>query len=72
MNGEKRNAYRLLMSKPQERDHWEDQDVCGWIILRRDRRVVWTGMMWLRIETSGRLLCKRYSTVEFHEILESS
>jgi hypothetical protein len=28
--GEKRNAYRILV----ERDHWEDQDVGGWTILK--------------------------------------
>jgi hypothetical protein len=26
--GEKRNAYRILMGKP-ERDHWGDQDIGG-------------------------------------------
>jgi hypothetical protein len=31
--GEKRNAYRLLVGKPEGRDHQEDQDVGGWIIL---------------------------------------
>jgi hypothetical protein len=31
---EKRNAYRLLVGKPGERDHWEDQDIGGWITLR--------------------------------------
>jgi hypothetical protein len=31
--GEKRNAYRILVGKPEgERDHWEDQDVGGWTI----------------------------------------
>jgi hypothetical protein len=32
--GEKRNTYRLLMGKREERDHYKDQDVGGWIILR--------------------------------------
>jgi hypothetical protein len=27
--GEKRNAYRILMGKPEEKDNWEDQDVGG-------------------------------------------
>jgi hypothetical protein len=31
---EKRNAYRILVGKPKERDHWEDQDVGGWTILQ--------------------------------------
>jgi hypothetical protein len=32
--GEKRNAYRILVRKPEERDHWEDKDVGGWTILK--------------------------------------
>jgi hypothetical protein len=33
--GEKRNAYRILVGKPEgKRDHWEDQDVDGWTILK--------------------------------------
>jgi hypothetical protein len=33
-NGEKKNAYRLLVGKPERKNHWEDQNVGGWIILR--------------------------------------
>jgi hypothetical protein len=33
MNGAKRNACRIFVGKP-EGDHWEDQDVGGWIILK--------------------------------------
>jgi hypothetical protein len=44
----------------KERDHYEDQGVGGWIILKRilERQdgVVWTGLIWLRIGTSGGLL----------------
>jgi hypothetical protein len=32
--GERRNAYRILVGKPEERDHLEDQDVDGWTILK--------------------------------------
>jgi hypothetical protein len=32
--GEKRNAYRILVGKPEVRDHWEDLDVGGWTILK--------------------------------------
>jgi hypothetical protein len=32
-NVEKRNAYRILVGKT-ERDHWEDQDVGEWRILK--------------------------------------
>jgi hypothetical protein len=33
--GARRNAYRILVGKLDERDHWEDQDAGGWIILKR-------------------------------------
>jgi hypothetical protein len=32
--GEERNAYRILWESQIERDHWEDQDVGGWTILK--------------------------------------
>jgi hypothetical protein len=33
--GETRNAYRILVGKPEgKRDHWEDQDVGVWTILK--------------------------------------
>jgi hypothetical protein len=35
--GEKRNAYRILVGKPEgkkEKHHWEDQDVGGCFILK--------------------------------------
>jgi hypothetical protein len=41
----------------RERDHWGDPDVDERIILRWIFRkwvvVVWTGFIWLRIETGG-------------------
>jgi hypothetical protein len=40
----------------KERDHWEDQDVGEWTILKwileRENGVVWTGLIWLRIGTT--------------------
>jgi hypothetical protein len=33
--GEKRNAYRILLAKPEESFHWEGQGVGGWTILKR-------------------------------------
>jgi hypothetical protein len=42
----------------KERDHWEDQDVGGWI-LETDDGMVWIGSTWLRIGTSGGLLRTR-------------
>jgi hypothetical protein len=32
--GEKRNAYRILVGKPEGKNHWENQDVDGWTILK--------------------------------------
>jgi hypothetical protein len=44
----------------KESDHWKYKDVGGWIILQwifegKDG-VVWVGLIWLRIGTSGGLL----------------
>jgi hypothetical protein len=55
-NGEKRNAYRLFVGKPEGK---EDQHVGGRIILRlvlERQDEVWTGLVWLGIGTSGKLL----------------
>jgi hypothetical protein len=32
--GERRNVYRTLVKKPGGRNHWEDQDVGGWVLER--------------------------------------
>jgi hypothetical protein len=44
----------------KERDHWEDLDVGEWTILKwileREDGMVWIGLIWLRIGTSGGLL----------------
>jgi hypothetical protein len=51
-----------LAGKPEGKsDHWENQDVSGWIIilgwiLERWDGVMWTGLVWLRIGTGGELL----------------
>jgi hypothetical protein len=53
--GEKRNAYTILVGKP--RDHWEDQDVDGWTILKwileRQDGMIWIELIWLRTGVSG-------------------
>jgi hypothetical protein len=57
MNGGKRNAYRLLVGKPEgrrplgrPRHRWVNN-------IRRDLvEVMWTGLVWLRIGTAGELL----------------
>jgi hypothetical protein len=46
--------------KQKIRDHWEDQDVGGWTILKwileREGGMAWIAMIWLRIGTIGGLL----------------
>jgi hypothetical protein len=32
-NWEKKNAYKLLVRKPEGRDHWENKNIGEWIIL---------------------------------------
>jgi hypothetical protein len=59
-NGEKRNAYRLLVGEPQGKrplgrpsHRWVDNirmDLGGW------DGVMWAGLVWLRIGTGGELL----------------
>jgi hypothetical protein len=52
--GEKRNAYRILVEKPEGENSWEDQDVGGCMILKWIlERMGWD---WLRIWTNGGLL----------------
>jgi hypothetical protein len=53
--GEKRNAYRILVGKPEGRSPLRRCD--GSIKMgRKQVGVVWTGFIWRGIETSGRLL----------------
>jgi hypothetical protein len=46
--------------KHNERNHQEEEDIGGWIILRwiieRLDGEVWTGLSWLRVGTAGKLL----------------
>ena len=55
--GEERGVHRVLVGKPEERDHWEDLGIDGWIILgwicRGGDVGIWTGLGWHRIETVG-------------------
>jgi hypothetical protein len=53
---EKRNAYNIFMGKPEgkrlqgrPRRRWT---ILQWILERQDE-MVWIGLMWLRIGTSG-------------------
>jgi hypothetical protein len=49
--GERRNANRALVGKPG--DHYGDMDI---LISRKQDRVVWIGLFWLRIGRSGWVL----------------
>ena len=55
--GEERGVYRVLVGKPEGKNHWGDLDVDGWIILgwisRRWDVGIWTGLGWPKIETGG-------------------
>jgi hypothetical protein len=62
--GERRNAFRLLVGKlerkkplgrPRRRCVW----VCNSKMDVRDDGMVWTGLVWLRIETTGEVLWMR-------------
>ena len=54
---EGRGVHKVLVGKPEGKNHWGDQDVDGRIILRWILRkwegVVGTGWSWLRIGTGG-------------------
>jgi hypothetical protein len=58
-NGEKRREEKLLVIKPEGKRPLE-RTRSRWIILglilERWDRVMWTGLVWLRIEIGGELL----------------
>jgi hypothetical protein len=58
---EGRNVYRVLVGKPEGKDHLEDQDVDGrmeskWTLGRWVGWGLWSGFTWLRIGIIGGLL----------------
>jgi hypothetical protein len=58
--GEGRNVYRVLVGKPEGKNHFKDQGVGGrmgskWALMRLAGGV-WNGFTWLRIGTIDRQL----------------
>jgi hypothetical protein len=58
---EERKVYKVLVGKPKERDHLEDQGINGrmeseWILGRFAGRGGWNGFIWLRMGAGGGLL----------------
>jgi hypothetical protein len=53
--GEKRNAYRILVGKPEGKRQL-GRPRHRWMILRWILEIGWFGLIWLRIGTSGGLL----------------
>ena len=55
--GERRGVYRILVGKPEGKNHLGDPSIDGRIILRwifwKWDVEVWTGSSWLRIGTVG-------------------
>ena len=55
--GERKGVYRILVGKPEGKNHMGDPGLDGRLILRWIFRKwesgVWTGSMWLRIGTGG-------------------
>jgi hypothetical protein len=58
--GERRDAYKVLVGKPEEKRPFGRSKIDGSIILRRIFRKwdvgLWTRLIWLRIGTGGGLL----------------
>jgi hypothetical protein len=58
--GEKRNWYKLLLGKAERKSSLGRPRYREWLILRwnieRDNGVAWTGLVRLRIGTSGELV----------------
>jgi hypothetical protein len=58
--GEERKLYKVLMGKPEGKNHLEDQGVSGKVgsewILGRLAWGMWIGFNWLRTWTGGGLL----------------
>jgi hypothetical protein len=54
-NGEKMNVYSILVGKPEGK-RLLGTPRCRWVDNIKMDGVVWTGLIWFRTVTSGRLL----------------
>jgi hypothetical protein len=57
--GENRGVYRILVGRPERRNHFGDPGVDGMIILNwifKKWDGAWTGLSWLRIGIGGEFL----------------
>jgi hypothetical protein len=58
--GDRRGVYRILMGRPEGRNHLDDPDLDGMIILKlifkKWNGEAWTGLIWLSTGTDGGLL----------------
>jgi hypothetical protein len=73
-NGEKRNAYRILIGRPKGKRPQEDKDVGGWTILKWIL-IGWDGMDWIDLAQDRdhwRALVNTVMTFGFHKMLGSS
>jgi hypothetical protein len=65
---------RYWRESQKERDHYQDEDVGRWIILKwnlqRQDGVVWAGLIWLRIETGGEHGDEPSGSIKCWEVLE--
>jgi hypothetical protein len=55
--GKEKGMFRVLVGKPEGKNHWEDPGmdgriILGWIFRKWDVGL-WTGLGWLRIGTVG-------------------
>jgi hypothetical protein len=53
--GERKNIYKILAEKPERKKSLGSRTILKWILDKKDG-VIWTGLIWLLIGTSGGLL----------------
>jgi hypothetical protein len=65
--GEKRNVHKILIKKPEGRDHLEELGINGriseWTLKEQDGWV-WTGFTWFRmkVKTSSSMKCEEFTS----------